>query len=788
MPISYFRPETKFIADIVNTVSNKLRLKLVSTPPHLTGMEIRAEDINFWVKDVRDSEVLAICGMGGSGKTTLAKYIYDCNLPKFESSSFLEDIGKICEKPYGLCTLQEQLLVDILQDQKKELDVTWYKIQIEKVLQNKKVLIVLDDIDTKEQIEALLGMEKINTESKIIITSRLSVATIQLWLGSTYRRCKEHILELLNEHESLELLSWKSLALKLLGSLFVNARDSRKRNNIEYWMNTLKVLEKDPPDHRIEAGLYPSNKMPSLHVSRRKIDDAWVDNRHGKKDCEESPSNPGNRCSCWLQRGAFHFVGVHGVEGSDTIEGLTLDMRMVREEKNDMKNPTRVVPWGLGALDMSLIANNLFEPPMVIRQLKILKFKESQSLLEIRNISKLPNLETLILWNCYSLGNVSETIRELKSLALLNMTGCEHLFKALNFGRQSPQQPLFFLPHSLERLFLKSCNLEHNNYYLTFQDQSLLQYLNLANNVFELLPDYNHLKNIRVLDLSYCSKLKCILRLPSTLEKLFITCCKSLEKVTFQSHRFTLREIDYEGCTNLLEIEGLIKLVPISKIDEMDLGHMKWIKQYQNHEMCLIGDYQLTVGRSWQIQMLYEFGILSTFLPDIMDLDIPYDYTSQSSSLSFNVPPHHNNHILKGLNVTFKYASSGNEKQIFPVFTKVSNTTKGCDWIYNPMVFGKPGFGEIAIWLSYWSTEKLLDVGDKVTVSIIVENGLTVIECGVSLVYNEEEKDTWRNSTEWDLSSFKLNADIYYLCRRDFLKSMEVDGPIPSWFRVVDKE
>lgn len=144
----------------------------------------------------------------------------------------------------------------------------------------------------------------------------------------------------------------------------------------------------------------------------------------------------------------------------------------------------------------------------VIRQLKILKFKDSQSLLEIRNISRLPNLETLILWNCYSLANVSETIRELKSLTILNMIGCEHLFKALVFGRQSPQQPSFFLPLSLERLFLKSCNLEHNNYYLTFQDQSLLQYLNLSNNVFELLPDYNHLKNLRVLDLSFCSNLK----------------------------------------------------------------------------------------------------------------------------------------------------------------------------------------------------------------------------------------------------------------------------------------
>ncbi|PWA90599.1 NB-ARC domains-containing protein [Artemisia annua] len=891
-------PETKFIADIVNTVSNKLRLKLVSTPPHLTGMEIRAEDINFWVKDVRDSEVLAICGMGGSGKTTLAKFIYDSNSPKFESSSFLEDIGKICEKPYGLCTLQEQLLVEILEDKKKELDVTWYKVQIEKVLKNKKVLIVLDDIDTKEQIEALLGMEKINTESKIIITSRLSVATIRLWLGSTYRRCKEHKLELLNEHESLELFSWYAfgsniptegfkelalkaaqyctgnpLALKLLGSLFVSAKDSRKRSNIEYWMSILKVLEGDP-DYRMQSILQMSfDRLPFytyrelfLHIacffvgededyvvkilepdycatagivtlinkclltvspSKKLMMHGLIIEMARRIVVEESPTNPGNRSRVWCNEESYTLL--RQGEGSDTIEGLALDMRMVREEMHDMptafdvdslvrmdslkllqlnyvklsgsyddfpedlrwlcwhgfhlENLPELFMGNLVAIDMSYSKLKLFEPPMVIRQLKILNFKDSHSLAEIHHISRLPNLETLILWNCYSLVHVSETIGELKRLALLNLIGCEQLLKASNFSGQSPQQPLFSFPHSLERLLLKSCNLEHNNYYSTFQDQSLLQHLNLANNKFELLPDYNHLKNLRVLDLSFCSKLKCILRLPSTLEKLFITCCKSLEKVTFLSHRFTLGEIDYEGCTNLLEIEGLIKLVPISKIDEIDLGHMKWIKQYQNHEVCLIGDCQLTVDRSRQIQMLYEFGILSTFLPDIMDLDIPYDYTSQSSSLSFNVPPHYNNNILKGLNVTFKYALSSNEKQIFPIFTKVSNTTKGCDWIYNPMVFGKPGVGEIAIWLSYWSTEKLLDVGDKVTVSIIVENGLTVIECGVSLVYEEEEKDTWRNNTEWDMSSFKLSADIYYLCRRDFLKSMDVDGPIPSWFQ-----
>ncbi|KAJ9552017.1 hypothetical protein OSB04_016062 [Centaurea solstitialis] len=906
-------PETKFIADIVNTIGDKLRLKLVCTPPHLTGMDTRAEHINFWVKDKQDGEVLAICGMAGSGKTTLAKYIYDSNLPKFESSSFLEDIGKICEMPQGLCVLQEQLLADIWEGKKKLLEVTSYKSQIEKALQKKRVLIVLDDIDKEEQLEALLGMGKINTESKIIITSRFS--NIRNWFGS--RSFKEHELKLLNEHESLELLSWHAfgskipmegfkelalkaaqycagnpLALKLLGSLFVSAKDSRKRNNIEYWMSTLNLSERDldyriqdilrmsfdylpymtyrelflhiacffigededyvvkilEPDYCATAGIVtlikrclltvsPSNKLMMhgvlIEMARRIVS-------------EESPSNPAKRSRVWSNEDSYTLLR-HG-KGSETVEGLTLDMRMVREEEHNMRKafdadslakmdnlkllqlnyveldgsydefpedlrwlcwhgfhlrtvPSDLFMGNLVAIDMSYSKLEIFEPPMVIRPLKILNFKDSHSLEEIRNIFRLPNLETLILWNCYSLVRVCETIQGLTSLALLNMTGCEQLLKmghidpsegvkASGSGGQSPKQLLFSFPHSLERLLLKSCNLERNNQFL-LSIQGQLQYLHLGSNLFEFLPDYNHLKSLRVLDLSLCSRLKCIECLPSTLEELFITCCTSLEKITFQSHQFTLREIDYEGCINLLEVEGLIKLVPIFKMNETDLGHMKWLKEYQDRELCLIGDYQLTAGRSQHIQMLYEFGIMSVFLPDIKDPNITCKYASQSSSLFFDVPSPPQNHRLKGINVTFKYALSNKEKHVGPIFAKISNATKGHDWIYNPMVFGKPGVGKVAVWLSYWAMEKVVDVGDQVNVSIIVENGFEVRGCGASLVYTDDnvENDTWQNNMEWEkillgyMSAFQLSTKTYYLCRRDFIKSMEVDGPTPSWFR-----
>lgn len=187
--------------------------------------------------------------------------------------------------------------------------------------------------------------------------------------------------------------------------------------------------------------------------------------------------------------------------------------------------------------------------------------------------------------------------------------------------------------------------------------------------------------------------------------------------------------------------------------------------------------------------MLYEFGIMSTFLPNIKDLNITCEYMSRSSSLSFDVPPRSNSYILRGLNVTFKYTLSGIEKHVWPIFAKISNRTKGHDWIYNPMVFGRPEFGEVAIWFSYWSMEKLLDVGDNINVCIVVENGLEVTECGASLVYDEDKvEDIWQSNMKWDeilagdLSAFQLSTKTYYLCRRDFFESMEVDGPTPSWF------
>ncbi|KVE51521.1 hypothetical protein Ccrd_023963, partial [Cynara cardunculus var. scolymus] len=427
----------------------------------------------------------------------------------------------------------------------------------------------------------------------------------------------------------------------------------------------------------------------------------------------------------------------------------------------------------------------------VLQLLKTLNLRSSKSLSAIRNIYRLPNIETLILSHCYKLVDVCETIGDLMNLALLDMSECRKLFRkrASTSGRGSPQQISFSFPRSLVWLSLRDCTLDVTEYFSpSFSIQPKLQYLDLGRGWFESLPSYNHLENLRVLNLTLSHRLKWLLCLPSALAELYVYDCYSLEKITFESHRFTLHEFGYENCAQLSEVEDFFKLVPVAKLDETDLGHLKWLKKYQHHEVFLVGDYHIIENKRQKIQMLYEFGILSTCLPDIKDPNITPEYISESTSLSFEVPSSPVDRMLIGLNLTFKFTISSGQECAW--FAKI-RTNNGVDLMYNPKVFGDPGDEGAGIWLSYWPIGSKLLVGDEVNVSVIVMSGfLKVHECGASLVYADADETMkinmpWIETLGGDLSAFKLMTGAYYLCRRDFFMLMEVGILTPGWLSIL---
>ncbi|XP_076894289.1 disease resistance protein RML1B-like [Bidens hawaiensis] len=879
--------ETNFLKNIVYTIYNKLGDKDVGLPPNMTGIDARYEITKSWLHQP-NLEFLAIYGMGGSGKTTLAKYIYQANWKQFESVSFLEDIGHTCKRPNGLLAVQEQLLTDISGEKwTKVPGVSRGQSMIGKHLRMNRALIVLDGVVGYSQLVDLLGTGRINAHSKIVITTRENP---DKWFCLSCWRCQIYEMKLLNDNESLELLCTHAfgskspvlgyeeliaqaiqycqgnpLALKVLGSsMFKNSTvqncksqqnllekqiDSRiydvlVRSYVSLPSDTVKELflhiacffiGKDmdyvvkilEPDFSAISGVetlvstclvsVSPNKTLMMHRLHQEMGKSVV--------FQESTKFPAKRSRIWLSSDSYNILSLG--EGSKKVEGLAIDMKMLQNEgfaftaseltTDALKNmdslkllqlnfvelsgsyerfskhlrwlcwhgfhiatiPSDLYMGNLVAVDMSYSNLEVFEPPMVLQSLRILNLKDSHNLLEIRSIFKIPHLETLILWNCYSLVNVCRSIGDLTSLALLNMTGCKNLFRHTNLstsGGVDTTQPTFFFPRSLHQLFLKDCHLVcTDSSPLSFSVQPDLHYLNLGSSLFENLPCYNSIESLRVLDLSFCSRLKCLLSLPSTLAELYISYCESLERITFQSPQFNLQEFGYKGCIHLYEIEGFFKLVPIAKLDETDLGHLKWLKEYQKYEMCLVGDDELTAGRSLHIQMLYEFNIMSTSLPDIKDPNMTSKITSVLPSLSFDVPLCPKNKRLEGIVVTFKYAISGYD---WAWFCKISSPNGCVDLMYSPKVFGKPKYGEFGIWLSYWPIGNTLNIGDTVNVSIIVMSGLHVHECGVSLVYSD--KETLETSTGHaetlggDLSGFQLSTGAYYLCRHDFYEFIEV--------------
>ncbi|XP_023731175.1 probable disease resistance protein At4g19520 isoform X3 [Lactuca sativa] len=898
------KSEAKFVKEIVDIIYNKLERREVSLPQNITGMAARYEDISAWLNQP-DVEFLAICGMGGSGKTTLAKYIYNSNWKTYENMSFLEGIREKCEQPDGMRVLQEQLLKGILGGKKRKIpSVSEGTCKIEEALQTKRSLIVLDDIVERSQLVALLGTGKINPQTKIIITTTRE--NTDDWFKFTDWRCQDYEMKLLNDDESLELLSrhafgskvpmegFKEVAEQAVQycegnplALEVLASALSQKNTIVHWKSQLNTLEKDihsrihnvlimsynslslvlekelflhiacffvgkdkdyvvkilQHDYNAASGITSLSNRCLLSVSpNNKLMMHRLLQEMGKNIVRQESKFPEQRSRVWLSSDSYKILSKG--KGSETMEGLALDMQMLEEQKFAFKSsnlktdalqkmdklkllqlnfvqltgfyenfsedlrwlcwlgsnlrtiPSDLFMGNLVAIDMSYSNLEIFEPPMVLPSLQILNLTDSHNLLEIRNMSMIPHLETLILWNCHSLSRVCETIGDLTSLALLNMTGCRNLCKseqmeASTSGKGVAEQPTLFFPRSLHRLFLKDCDLEcTESFPLSFSIQLSLQYMNLGNSLFEFLPSYDHLKNLRVLDLSLCSMLKQLLCLPSTLAELYVYYCKSLEEISFQSHRFTLQEFGYEGCISLLEIEGFIKLVPVTKLEENDLGHMKWLKEYQNHEVCLVGDDELTKGRSSCVQMLFEFNIMSTSLPYMKDPMMKPTYVSELSYLYFDVPPPPKNRRLKGLDVTFKYTMSGEDDVLW--FCKIS-TNNDVDLMYNPKVFGKPKFGEVGIWLSYWPIGNALHTGDKVNVSIAVISGLEVHECGVSLVYTDDKvaEETLENNMGLvevlggDLSGFQLSTRAYYLCRRDLFELMEVGKLTPGWFSIL---
>ncbi|XP_068479329.1 disease resistance protein RUN1-like isoform X1 [Phaseolus vulgaris] len=196
---SNYRSDAELVDEIVKTVLN---LPVLSATKFPVGLQSHMEDLIRTIK-YKSTEVckIAICGQGGSGKTTLAKAIYHQIHDTFTEKSFIEDIGQV-SRIRGDLRVLEQLLSDVLKS-KVEIDsFEMGRTMIRERLSGKRVLIVLDDVPEFNRELLWEYRHWFGGGSVIIIT------TIPENLPRIYEVDSVFQVKLMNANESLELLSW----------------------------------------------------------------------------------------------------------------------------------------------------------------------------------------------------------------------------------------------------------------------------------------------------------------------------------------------------------------------------------------------------------------------------------------------------------------------------------------------------------------------------------------------------------------------------------------------------
>ncbi|XVF84462.1 hypothetical protein PTKIN_Ptkin17bG0039000 [Pterospermum kingtungense] len=574
------RAEEKLIQVLEREVLKEVYNTPVKVASYAVGLDTRVTEL-INLLDIKSNgiKVLGLHGMGGIGKTTLAKAIYNKIFGYFEFRSFISDVRELSKQEDGLVSLQKKLIDDLSISSSSVVlsthDVDANASTIRKIIHDKRVLLVLDDVNEENQLKALGARTKWRNDGsiRIIVTTRNRGVLNEHFVNLFYQVRELHFdqaLELFNYHarpikECLELSKQivsltrcLPLALEVFGSFL---QDKRK---VTEWEDALKKLR----------DIRPNELQDVLKISFEGLDIE-------------------NQCI---------FLD---------IACLFVKMRMKREDLIDiLKGCDFKAEIAVRVLEeKSLIKFTEDDALSMHDQLRdmgrqIVRYETRESVTDPGKRSRLWDRKEIltVLKNNKGTSGIQGIVMDVENKKVTEVVSTEHFesmvnLRLLQINHVKLEGNFKFLPHEIKWLQWQGCALK---YLPSDFGPQKLAVLDLSESKIERVWSSNKVaENLMVMNLRGCSKLTSLPDLSGhqKLQKMVLAYCVNLINIHESVGSLkSLHHLDLTGCSNLVEFPS--DVMGMKNLQTLVLSNCSKLKELPEGIGCMKSLKELYVDRT----------------------------------------------------------------------------------------------------------------------------------------------------------------------------------------------
>uniref|UniRef100_F6HN43 ADP-ribosyl cyclase/cyclic ADP-ribose hydrolase n=2 Tax=Vitis vinifera TaxID=29760 RepID=F6HN43_VITVI len=771
--------EPLLIKEIVTDVLNKLLSTSISDTENLVGIDACMQEIEMQLcLESGDFLMVGIWGMGGIGKTTLAKAIYRKISSQFEACCFFENVGEDLAKE-GLIRLQQKFPSQLLEEPNLNMKVL---TSIKRRLHLKKVLIVLDNVNDPIILKCLVGNQDwFGQGSRIIITTRdqrllISHGVLNYYEAQrfNYDEASEFLAPYSLKHKipcddfmelSKEVIGYAQgvpLALEVLGSFLFSMTK-------EEWRNQLDKL-KSTPNMKIQEVLKVSYDGLDDKEKNIFLDIACFFKGEDKDYVMEILDG------C----GFFSLSGIRALIDKSLITISSNELMMhdliqemgreiVRQQSLEEPGKRSRLWFHEDIYDYVMLMKANFKvnflSSQVLEKLKFMDLSYSRYLIETPNLSGVTNLKRLVLEDCVSLCKVHSSLGDLKNLNFLNLKNCKTL-KSLPSSTSNLK--------SLEICILSGCS-KFEEFPENFGNLEMLREFYADEIAIGVLPSsFSFLRNLKILSF------KGYKGPPSTLWLLPRSSNSIGSILQPLSGLCSLINLDLSDC-NLSDETNLGSLGLLSSLKELylcgndfvtlpstisRLSNLEWLELENCKRLQVLSElpssvYHVDAKNCTSLKDI-SFQVLKPLFPPIMKMDpvmgvlfpalkvfipgsrIPdwISYQSSGSEVKAKLPPNWFNSNLLGFAMSFV------------IFPQVSEAFFSADVLFDDCssfkiitcsLYYDRKLESDHVCLFYLPFHQLMSnypQGSHIKVSFAafsMDAGIAIKRCGVGLVYSNED-------------------------------------------------